>query len=141
MAFLFKLASSFNSDFSLLLPTGEHLFACQNVRQGGKRYFSFSGWSLALRCKGFAPSPWPSSHPSHLEEGESERWHGGGITPGGSWPLRACACPVPLPSVECECVRLSLPRHVAGGKGVCGGRGVRRWWSPREELWRADGGS
>lgn len=43
MAFLFKLASSFNSDFSLLLPTGEHLFACQNVRQGGKRYFSVSG--------------------------------------------------------------------------------------------------
>ena len=42
MALLFKLASSLNSDF-LLLPTGEHLFTCQNVRWGGKRHFSFSG--------------------------------------------------------------------------------------------------
>lgn len=36
MALLSKLASSFNSDFSLLLPAGEHLLTCQNVARVGK---------------------------------------------------------------------------------------------------------
>lgn len=81
MALLFKLASSLNSDFSLLLPTGEHLFTCQNVRQGRKRYFSFSGWVQALRCEGFIPSPWPLHPPPHPGEGEPESTDGGRVTP------------------------------------------------------------
>jgi hypothetical protein len=44
MALLSKLASSFNSDFCSLLSTGEHLFTCQNVRQGGEGHCSVSGY-------------------------------------------------------------------------------------------------
>lgn len=120
MAFLFKLASSFNSDFSLLLPTGEHLFACQNVCQGGRKHVSISGRSWALRYKQLVPSqgPLPTPHLSHQEEGESESFQ----RKNNAWRKLVSQGFAPV-QYSCtalgECVHVSLSGHAAAMVHVC----------------------
>ena len=127
MALLFKWASSLNSDF-LLLPTGEHLFTCQNVRWGGKRYFSFSGWSQALRCEEFVPSLWPPLLPPHQEEGAPESTDGEPVTLREAGSSGLCAWPRAPAQHWWACLCLNVPRWVAGCRKCV--ETTKKWGAP-----------
>lgn len=94
--------------------------------RGGRKYFSISGRSWALRCKQSVPSQGPLPlHLSHQEEGESDSFQ----RESNAWRKLGSqgSSPAQYPcTASGECAHLSLPGHVAVQGHTCVGPRVHR---------------